>query len=92
MFVDDGACQVAVGFVGTLHENLHSLRVACINSHADRIEANHLLDGVGQRFPSNGSGDAEVLQFVVEEHNSIVGLLLCEPIEGIRDGHIIIFT
>ena len=92
MFVDDGSRQVAVGLVGTLHEDFLFLRIACIDGHADGIEAYHLLNGIGQRLAADGGGDTEVLQFVVEEHDGIVGLLLCELAEGIGERHIIIFV
>jgi hypothetical protein len=50
-----------------------------------------LQDGIGQSFAVYGSGDAEVLQFIVEEHDGVVCLLLCKPAESIGERHIIIF-
>ena len=92
LLVDDVACQVTVGLVGTFHKDLLFVWVACVNGHADGIEAYHLQDGIGQSFAVDGSGDAEVLQFIVEEHDGVVCLLLCKPAEGIGERHIIIFA
>ena len=90
LFVDNGSCQVAVGLVGTLNEDFLFLRVTFINYHADGIKAYHLLDGIGKRLAMDGSGDAKVLQFVVEEHDDVVGLLLGELAKDIRERYIII--
>ena len=57
--------EVAVGLVRTLHEYLMRHRVACVNGHADGIEAYHLLYGVGQRLVLNICRHAEILQFVI---------------------------
>ena len=65
LLVDNASRQVTVCLVDTLHEDIPGLRVACIDNHADGIEAYHLLDGIGQRLAADGSGDAEILQFVV---------------------------
>ena len=91
-FVNDGACQMAVSLMGTLHEDFLFFWIARVDNHADWIEAYHLLYSIRQCFAVDGSCDAEILQFVVEEHNSKVGPLLCEPIESIGERHIIIFA
>ena len=64
---------MVVGFVGTLHIDFVVLG---LHSHADRIETNHLLDGIGQTLVLDGGCDAEVLQFVVEEVDDVFRLLV----------------
>ena len=85
LFVNDGARQVSVGLVGALHEDLLCISVVLVNGHANRIEAYHLLDGIGQRLTADGGGDAEVLQFVIEEHDGVVCLQFGELTEGIGE-------
>ena len=89
VLVDDSARQVAVGLVGTLNENLLTLRTALVYNHVDGIEAYHLLDGFGQRLATDGGGDAEIFELVVEEHDRKVVLLLVQLAKGIRERHII---
>ena len=92
LFVYDVASQPAVGLVDALHEDLLTVGVAVIHRHADRIEAYHLLNGIRQRLATDGGGDAEVLQLVIEKHYGVVRLLPGKPAEGIRERHIIIFA
>ena len=91
LLVYDSTRQMTVGFVGTLNEYLFSVLI-CTRGDTDGVEANHLLDGFGQTFVLDSSCDAEVLQFVVEEHDGVVGLLLCQLFESIRERHIIILA
>ena len=67
VFVDDGTRQMTLGLVGTLHSDF-PVRYA----HTYGIEAYHLADGIGNSLATNGGGDAEVLQFVVEEVDFVV--------------------
>ena len=61
-----------------------------LNSHVDGIEAYHLADGIGNRLTVDGSGDTEVLQFVVEETNGVVVGLLIQLSQSLAERHIII--
>ena len=61
--------------MGTLQVNLV---VVGYYGHADGVEAYHLLDGIGQLLILDGGGDAEVLQFVVEEVDGVVRLLVVQ--------------
>ncbi|GJG28402.1 hypothetical protein PRRU23_21020 [Segatella bryantii] len=87
MLVDDGARQVAVGLVGTLHIDFS---VVGLHGHADGIETYHLLDGIGQTLVLDGGGDAEVLQFVVEEIDDVCRLLVIQLEQGLAERYIII--
>ena len=87
LFVNDGACQVAVGLVGTLHIDFV---VIGFHGHADGVEAYHLLDGIGQTLVFDGGGDAEVLQFVVEKVDDVFLLLTVQQEQGLAERHIII--
>ena len=62
LFVDDGALVAVCGFLRTLDGDF-----CAVDAHADGIEAYHLADGIGHGLTTNGGGDAEVLQLVVEE-------------------------
>ncbi len=73
MIVDDGTCEVAVGLMSTFHDDF-----AILNDHTDRVEANHLADGIGDGFSADGGCDAEVFQIVVEETDGIVLTLLVQ--------------
>ena len=59
------------------------------DGHADRIEAYHLPDGIGNDLVRDGGGDAEVFQFVVEEMDGVVGGQLVELAQGIREAFIL---
>ena len=73
--------------MGTLHIDL---AVIGLHGHADGIEADHLLDGIGQTLVLDGGGDAEVLQFVVEEIDDVFLLLVVQLEQGLAERHIII--
>ena len=73
VLVNDGARQVTVCLMGTLHIDF---AVILFRRHADGIEADHLPDGIRYRLAPDGCGDAEVFQFVVEEHDVVLGLVL----------------
>ena len=87
LFIDDGARQVAVGLVDTLHIDFS---VVGLHGHADRVEAYHLLDGIGQFLVLDGGCDAEVLQFVVEEVDDVFRLLVVQLEQSLAERHIII--
>ena len=89
LLVNDGALVSVVCFLHAFHENLlTALVIACRDT--DGIESYHLSDGFGQCLAVDGRGDAEVLQFVVEKHDGIAGLLLAELPEGIGERNIVI--
>ena len=88
LFIDDGARQVAVGLVDTLHIDFS---VVGLHGHANGIEAYHLLDGIWQFLVLDGSSNAEVLQFVVEEVDDVFLLLVIQLEQGIAERHIIIY-
>ena len=55
LLVNNGASQMVVGFVGTLNVNF---AVIGLHSHADGIEAYHLLDGIGHGFAMRKSSNS----------------------------------
>ena len=85
--VYDGALVAVGGFLRTLDGDF-----CAVDAHADGIEAYHLTDGIGNGLATNGGSDAEVLQFVVEEVDFVVGALGIQLAQGIAERHIIIFT
>ena len=89
LLVDDGARQMAVGLVGTLHIDFV---VIGFHGHANWIEAYHLLDGIGQGFTGYGGCDTEVLQLVVEEIDNVFLLFVVQLEQGFTERHIIICT
>ena len=52
---------------------------------ADGIEAYHLTDGIGYSLATNGGGDAEILQLVVEKTDSVVVSLLVQLAQGFAE-------
>ena len=81
---------MSVSLVGTFNEDFLSFRIAIVDNHADRIKAYHLLNGFGKCLSIDSGSNSEILQLVVDEHDSIVGLLLGELVKSIGDRHIII--
>ena len=62
LFVDEGARQVALGFVSTLHEVL-----VAISDDANGIEAYHFRQGIAEAEALETASDGEVLQVVIDE-------------------------
>ena len=87
LLVDDSTLVAVGGFLRTLDGDF-----CAVDAHADGIEAYHLTDGIGHGLATNGGSDAEVLQFVVEEVDFVVGALGIQLAQGIAERHIIIFT
>ena len=74
VLVDDGACQMAVCLVGTLHEYL--MLPAFDNSNG--VETDYLEDGIRQRFLLNICPDLKILQLLVDEVDGVVPLQVVE--------------
>ena len=91
LFVNNDSHQVTVCLLYALHKNLFPVFIGT-GSDADGIETDHLLDGFRQVFVLDSSSDTKVLQFVVEEVDSIVSLLLTELSQRIREGYVMVFA
>ena len=88
VLVDDGARQMALGLVGTLH-----IDFALATLHdADGIEANDLHDGLRDRLVLDAGGHAEVLQFVIDEVDGVRLLQIVEFHQSLRQRYIIILS
>ena len=89
MLVCHVSYKVAVGLMGTLHEYLMRLGIVRVNGHADGIEAYHLLYCLWQSLILNCCRYAEILEFVIEEHDGVFRLLLVQLAECLRNGDVI---
>ena len=87
LLVDDGALVAEGRLLQTLHYDFPVL-----NGHEDRIKTYHLADGVGHGLAVYRSGDAEVLQLVVEETDGIVLGLLVQLAQGLAQRHVVVFA
>ena len=63
-----------------------------LNGHADGIKTYHLTDSIGHGLAMYRSGDAEVLQFVVEETNGVFLGLLVQLAQGLAERHVVIIA
>ena len=79
LFVDDSACQMEVGLVGTLHIDLPFTTLI----DANRIEADNLHNGIGNGLVLHMGRYTEVFQLVVDKGDVIVGSLRLNVFQGI---------
>lgn len=76
--IDDAPCEFAVFLLCALHENHVGQRVPLVvlstadHLHADGVEADELVDGVGHALAAHVSGDLEVLKVVVGEVDDVM--------------------
>jgi hypothetical protein len=84
LFVDDVSCQVLTGLVGTFHVNL----TLSLHGHADGVEADALLDGIGDGLVLHLGRHAEIFQFVVDEDDVVAFGLSLQFFQHVRHGHI----
>ena len=85
VLVDDGASQMALSFMGTLHIDFAFTTLYDL----DGIETNDLHDGLSDRLVLDAGGHAEVLQFVVDKGDVVISGLFLNVFQGFGKGDVL---
>ena len=85
VFVDDGACQMALSFMGTLHIDFTLSTLY----DSDGIETNNLHDGLRDSLMLDAGSHAEVFEFIVDKGDVVISGLFLNLLQGIGKGDVL---
>ena len=85
LLVDNSASQMAISLVSTFHINL---TVPTLDN-TDRIKANNLYYGIGNRLVLQMGCYAEVFKFIVDKGDIVISGLFLNVFQGIGKGDIL---
>ena len=76
---------MAIALVSTLHVDF----IVATLCHADGVEPNYLLDGIGNRLAFDRGRYHEILKFIVDEYDFVFARLLLDIFQRITHRHVI---